>query len=550
MATPKLQKPSCLDPDSAISKGVNQKKHNDTTVPGNTYTTYACQINTKNTPSSTMMRSGVYFNNREIFDTIHPAQVNHREGQVIKVLNLPVGMPLAKPPCISAIKHEALPPISTNITDRTLRRKHDAMQSEEEPRLRKKTRREERRSMDEKPKEKRSQRTRAGNSACNPSSGNTLSSEERLFFEAAKKLSSSDVPALKIEESLKEYDSNTAAGDLTFPEPLTTMSKFMEFDTHFREYLWHKRGFRKTSLLYMIRKESAVTDSNERNGTVGSGPSDAYADWTEYSIRCMIQSGSHWTKDNTALWGILFKLAGAGPGWSYVQGLGSTGGGVWGDGGMTYFSLYSQAYESTNVRRLVEEKRAFLQSSTYNGNIKHCSFDKHKRKWYDTKEFLLRHNSFPHEDQFVTNFCHSISDPRLDIAGNKHNNNGNSSPGNNNGNKKHKASNTPTYTGSLEGKFYPREVWITMSAAQKAQIKSLLPAGKISGNANVSSITFQGDDSDKWLAGNQFGSHTHKKPKIGQPIVHIKSLGLPSSAQDRCNMDSHADATAAGSNMV
>lgn len=200
MATPKLQKPSCLDPDSAISKGVNQKKHNDTTVPGNTYTTYACQINTKNTPSSTMMRSGVYFNNREIFDTIHPAQVNHREGQVIKVLNLPVGMLLAKPPCISAIKHEALPPISTNITDRTLRRKHDAMQSEEEPRLRKKTRREERRSMDEKPKEKRSQRTRAGNSACNPSSGNTLSSEERLFFEAAKKLSSSDVPALKIEE--------------------------------------------------------------------------------------------------------------------------------------------------------------------------------------------------------------------------------------------------------------------------------------------------------------------------------------------------------------
>eukprot|EP00536_Pseudo-nitzschia_multiseries_P010185 jgi/Psemu1/25290/gm1.25290_g len=190
-----------------------------------------------------------------------------------------------------------------------------------------------------------------------------------------------------------------------------------------------------------------------------------------------------------------------------------------------YFALYSQAYESTNVQLLVEVKRAFLQSSTYSGDTKHYSFDKHKRKRYNSTEFLLRHNSFPSKDQFVTNFCHSLLDPRLDIAvqllvlneggtmynnfnkavahftqtlvvkkiqaihkggqrnvsafkgkqGNKRNNNGNPSPGSNNGNtgnKKQNTSNTPTYTGSLEGKFYPWEIWITMSSAQKAQVKS------------------------------------------------------------------------------
>eukprot|EP00536_Pseudo-nitzschia_multiseries_P014447 jgi/Psemu1/38729/gm1.38729_g len=304
--------------------------------------------------------------------------------------------------------------------------------------------------------------------------------------------------------SLKEDDINTAAVDFTFPEPLTTMSKFKEFDECFQEYLRHKQG------------------------------SDTYADWTKYSICCKIQSGSHWTKDNNMLWGILFKLVRAGLGWSYIQGFGSKGGGAQqGVGRKAYFALYSQAYELTNVHLFIKEKRAFLQTSTYTGDTKYYSFDKLKRKWYNAKEFLLRHNSFSQKDQFVTDFCHSISDPRLDIAvqlvlnnggdmydnfskavahftqtlgvkkiqasqkggwmnvsaafkgkrDTNRNNNSGSSPDNNNGSKKQKTSNTPTYT------------------TQKAQVKSLLPAGKSSGNANISSIPSQDGDSEKGPTG-------------------------------------------------
>eukprot|EP00536_Pseudo-nitzschia_multiseries_P007290 jgi/Psemu1/17489/gm1.17489_g len=309
-------------------------------------------------------------------------------------------------------------------------------------------------------------------------------------------------------KTLKEDDRNTAAGDLTLPEPLTTMSKFKELD---------KRGGTKTSLLYTIQKESAVTDT-EQSGTVGPSP-----------------------------------------GWSYIQGLGSKGE-VRGDGKLNS-SCTLKLMNQPSFGSSWKKRELFLQSSTYSGDTKHYSFDKHKKKWYGAKEFLLRHNSFPPEDQFVTNFY-----PRLDIAvqlvlneggnmynnsnkavahfsqalgikkiqasrkggqsnasafkakqGNKCNSNGNPSPCNNNGNKKQKTLNPPTFTGSLkEEKFYPWEIWITMSAAQKAQVKYLLPASKPSGNANVTSITSQDGDSKKGSAGDQFGGHTHTKAKIKQ----------------------------------
>eukprot|EP00536_Pseudo-nitzschia_multiseries_P015322 jgi/Psemu1/41997/gm1.41997_g len=380
---------------------------------------------------------------------------------------------------------------------------------------------------------------------------------------------------------LKEDDSNTATRDLTLPEPLTPMSKFKEFNGRFCEYLRHKRGVTKKSLLYTIRKDSAVNDT-ERAGTVGTESTDMYTDWTKYSICCTTHSGSHWTKDNNTLWGILFKLVGADPGWSYIQGLGSEG-----DGRKAYFTLYSQAYESTNIRLLIEEKRAFPQSSTCSGDTKNYSFDKHKRRWYDAKEFLLRHKAFPPEDQFVTDFCHSISNPRLERAvqlvlneeGSMYNNfdkaaahftqalgikkiqekgitNATMKATSNkkSGNKKQKTSGGgSTYNGPLEGKIYPNKVWITMSAAQKNQVRALQPTLNSQGNpAKVSLVeaTMVDVTTTNGAAGDQFGSHTHKKKNQGRPVVHIKSFGSPFSHTGWCELDSHADTTAAGSNMV
>eukprot|EP00536_Pseudo-nitzschia_multiseries_P014435 jgi/Psemu1/38635/gm1.38635_g len=289
-----------------------------------------------------------------------------------------------------------------------------------------------------------------------------------------------------------------------------------------------------------IRQQSAVEDL-DREGTVGSNPGDAYAGWTEYAIRCTIHASSHWSKGNNMLWGILFKLVGSGPSWSYIQSY-KTQGGVRGDGRKAFFALYFQACEEANIKLIIETTRQFIQESIYKGDSKHYNFDRHKCLWHDAKQTLLRHNTFPPEDQFVYDFCHSLHDiwlehsvPIVITEGSEYyanfekalayltctlgrgrnvsaftnnrkkkncNKNSTSSPsskakGNNtnNGNgKKTKG----TYNGPVECKFYPRKVLMSMSQDHHQQVQALKQA---------------------------------------------KNASL-------CELDSHADTAAAGSNMV
>eukprot|EP00536_Pseudo-nitzschia_multiseries_P000815 jgi/Psemu1/1835/gm1.1835_g len=189
-------------------------------------------------------------------------------------------------------------------------------------------------------------------------------------------------------------------------------------------------------------------------------------------------------------------------------------------------------------------------------------------------------------DQFVTDFCHSsISDPILDNAVqlvlNKHwdmyknfdtavahftrtlglkkiqskcnggrqnisaHNNANSSSDNNNGNnKKQKTSHKPTYTRSLEGKFCAREIWITMSAAQKTQVKSIIAAKQSPATQPKNTLgTNLGAMRIRRRASSRIDS-------LGRPVVCLKRLCQSSSISGHCEMKSHANTTAAGYNMV
>ena len=131
MNYPKLPNTSSFAHSSVVSKGTNEKRQKGSAIPNSKNTTY--QIDTKHGPSNKIMRSGVYFNKREIFNTVHPTQVKYNMLHVTKVLNLPVGMPLAKPPHLGVINHGLLPRISKTVADKPLLRKIDASQSKKEP---------------------------------------------------------------------------------------------------------------------------------------------------------------------------------------------------------------------------------------------------------------------------------------------------------------------------------------------------------------------------------------------------------------------------------
>ena len=167
---------------TVASYGANEKP----ATPQITNTTN--QINTQHEPSNKITRSGVYFNNREICNAIHPAQMKYDMRHVTKVPNLPVGMPLGKPPRLRVVNHELLPPIPRTYNDKSLPEKINASPSGTEPlHARKPAKRKKESIRDGKPESKPPKHTRVVEIASinNCTFGNRLSNEEHLFFEAA-----------------------------------------------------------------------------------------------------------------------------------------------------------------------------------------------------------------------------------------------------------------------------------------------------------------------------------------------------------------------------
>ena len=52
-----------------------------------------------------------------------------------------------------------------------------------------------------------------------------------------------------------------------------------------------------------------------------------------------------------------------------------------------------------------------MNTCSYKGDIKFYDFEKHKRKWFDCKHILEKHNKMPKMDHFVKKNLNSIDDP-------------------------------------------------------------------------------------------------------------------------------------------
>jgi hypothetical protein len=70
------------------------------------------EIKTKQETPRQITKSGVYLKNQEILDTRHPAQVEHNFFFVTEMPYLPIGIPLAKPPPLNLLKHSVIPFVS------------------------------------------------------------------------------------------------------------------------------------------------------------------------------------------------------------------------------------------------------------------------------------------------------------------------------------------------------------------------------------------------------------------------------------------------------
>lgn len=215
---------------SIVSKRANQKKQTDAITASSTNKTF--EIDNKQEHSNKSMKSGVYFNNHEIFNARHPTQVQYNVRHVTKVLNLPFGMPLAKPPRLSVMKHK-FPSLSEPTTEESLPRKIDESQSEkeQEPPCARKRAREEKGSEEEGKLEEGSlKRSRFDTIVTSISSKKLSTSEERLFLEATIALSDlKSVPTRKKKtpsQKSKQKNSPKPSMGKIMPPPPPSLSFF------------------------------------------------------------------------------------------------------------------------------------------------------------------------------------------------------------------------------------------------------------------------------------------------------------------------------------
>jgi hypothetical protein len=347
---------------------------------------------------------------------------------------------------------------------------------------------------------------------------------------------------------LQEIKDSQGTDDITMPAALTEMRKFREWNEHFVTYLRVKRGAANVPLAYLIRSEENVTQG-DRDGTVGSSPTDAYRNWDEYSIRCAVFADTHYETDNAALWQILSELVRDGPGWDFIRKFEKKGDG---NGRKAYKAIYEQAFQHTNVSMIKAKARADIEALRYDGPTKKWNYDKYVRAWERNISILREFGGCPDEETLVNDFCTRITDPRLTetIKGildpsSRHFNNfqgaqmavnhsihlqqrveSNRKPntrnvsamnyqgsGSNNGKGK-------SYSGTLEGKHYDLKIWKSMNNKQKEIVRkkrkdnaiALARDNESNKKARVSEANTSSQPEDKRdNAGDQFGRKAHSK---------------------------------------
>mmetsp|Transcript_17244 Transcript_17244/g.35588 ORF Transcript_17244/g.35588 Transcript_17244/m.35588 type:complete len:259 (-) Transcript_17244:330-1106(-) len=182
---------------STTNKSTNKMKRTVSPVLGSSFITSEFALK-QGTPI-VISTPGVYFENRRLYDTRHPAQAMHNPFLVSKMPTMPIGTPLAKPPCLAFAKSGPLPFGVPSL--QPARSKSPPTKTVDESFLRpNKTSLHTRRvSMDKTCEEDGEMEVNPSNGIRNPSKNNAsisnkvLSKEERVFLEAATLLSAAKI---------------------------------------------------------------------------------------------------------------------------------------------------------------------------------------------------------------------------------------------------------------------------------------------------------------------------------------------------------------------
>ena len=195
----------------------------------------------------------------------------------------------------------------------------------------------------------------------------------------------SPLTALGHPVAVTQYDGRTSKGAATQREEYTSKGAATQrashtptgtnFELRLRNHLKSRIGSAGTLLLYVIRlREDGDVGDEQRNWTVGQGPTDAYGDWIDYTTRCTVHSGDHILSDDARVWSILYSLVAPGPGWNYIKNHDNKDGAK-GNARAAFLELRQQAHNTTNIEQIAENELRFMRESTYDASESSNSYN-------------------------------------------------------------------------------------------------------------------------------------------------------------------------------
>eukprot|EP00533_Pseudo-nitzschia_delicatissima_P004304 CAMPEP_0116101942 /NCGR_PEP_ID=MMETSP0327-20121206/13079_1 /TAXON_ID=44447 /ORGANISM="Pseudo-nitzschia delicatissima, Strain B596" /LENGTH=243 /DNA_ID=CAMNT_0003593937 /DNA_START=9 /DNA_END=740 /DNA_ORIENTATION=- len=194
----KTQSSLLMSSSSSTNKSTNKMKRTVSPVLGSTFMTSEFALK-QGTPI-VISKPGVYFENRRLYDTRHPAQAMYNPFLVSKMPAMPIGTPLATPPPLAFAKSGPLPfgvpspqptrrkspPTRKTVIESSLRPSKNSLHTR-------------RVSMDKTCEEDGKMEVNPSSGIRSPSKNNgsisnkVLSKEERVFLEAATLLSAAKI---------------------------------------------------------------------------------------------------------------------------------------------------------------------------------------------------------------------------------------------------------------------------------------------------------------------------------------------------------------------
>eukprot|EP00536_Pseudo-nitzschia_multiseries_P015649 jgi/Psemu1/43339/gm1.43339_g len=306
---------------------------------------------------------------------------------------------------------------------------------------------------------------------------------------------------------IKMMESSVKSQEKSTPPELKDLTKFREWEEGFRQNLRYRFNSEGFPILYVIRPQEKEDVTDEaRSGTVGQSPTDTYPTWSDYNERCGFCQATR-------------------PGWEYVAHFQNTELNS-GNARNAFILLMQHAYTDTNI----------TMNHIYTGDAKNYDWNKHKRNWTAFHGTILRFEKNHNERRFVWGFINSISDERLDAA------------------KADAIDESKDYRDNFNECLilFTNRLGLKKLAngKHKRGSRSVYSVGTTSNKKQKTTGTFTGKVECKpypTSKRNLKAAETKKAKEAGNEGADFDD---GENEEGYCELDSHADTTAAGSNMI